>query len=79
MTVPMRVLLSLLVLTLSIQLPLIGTAEAADANAQVTDAQPVLRLATTTSTANSGLLDHILPDFEAGSGLAGACHRRRHR
>jgi tungstate transport system substrate-binding protein len=65
----MRVLLSLLVLTLSIQLPLVGTAEAADAHAQATDAQPVLRLATTTSTANSGLLDHILPDFEADSGL----------
>lgn len=28
----------------------------------------VIRLATTTSTANSGLLDHLLPRFEAGCG-----------
>jgi ABC-type tungstate transport system permease subunit len=30
----------------------------------------VLRLATTTSTADSGLLDAILPDFEAECGCA---------
>ncbi len=29
----------------------------------------VLRIATTTSTADSGLLDAILPDFEAGTGI----------
>lgn len=32
-------------------------------------AEGVLRMATTTSTQNSGLLDHLLPPFEAQSGL----------
>jgi tungstate transport system substrate-binding protein len=53
----MRILLPLLCLSLFI--PPAGAAQA----------EEVLRLATTTSTANSGLLDEILPDFEAESGL----------
>jgi tungstate transport system substrate-binding protein len=53
----MRILLPLLCLSLFI--PPAGAAQA----------EEVLRLATTTSTANSGLLDEILPHFEAESGL----------
>ncbi len=33
------------------------------------DPRTVMRLATTTSTANSGLLDHVLPEFERDSGI----------
>lgn len=55
----MRALLALLCLSLSVSLAPAGAAQAEEA----------LRLATTTSTANSGLLDEILPDFEADSGL----------
>ena len=34
-------------------------------NAAIATEKPVVRLATTTSTANSGLLDYLLPKFEA--------------
>ncbi len=33
------------------------------------DAQQILRLSTTTSTENSGLLEYLLPEFEAASGI----------
>jgi tungstate transport system substrate-binding protein len=48
---------------LAIFAPLLAVAISAAA------AQPVLRLATTTSTENSGLLRAILPKFESASGL----------
>ena len=43
------------------------------------DKQQVIRLATTTSTENSGLLDNILPQFEQDIRLPGTCDRRWYR
>lgn len=55
MTRPVKLFLAFIILLLGIP-----AASAAD--------KPVIRLATTTSTVNSGLLDQLLPDFEQKSG-----------
>ena len=47
--------------------PTTAPARPTDAPAPATGGEQVLRLATTTSTADSGLLDAILPDFQAKS------------
>ena len=52
---------------LRVLLPVLGLVLSSAASP--TSAQPTLRLATTTSTENSGLLKAILPRFEAASGL----------